>query len=114
MFDHLMSRYLIIPDEAYSVALPFEEAVHFIKFVAKENEYSITNDVLVIEISEGVFIRAQNSEWCIILIKWAEAETPDVLIKIIGTKEWEGLTRKHRSPINSFGDEKLARWKVGF
>ncbi len=114
MFDHLINPYLLNPDEAYSVAWPFDKVVGFVKFVAQESEYATTKDILAIEIPEGVFIRAQDVEWCKTLTGYAKDKKAGFPITIIGTKEWEGLTRKYRSPINSFGDEKLARWKVGF
>ena len=113
MHDYSISRYLFNPDEAYSIDLPFEEAVDFVQTIAKENEYP-TEYILIVELPEGVFIRTQTTEWCDTFADFANQESEYFRVKIIGTKLFTDLTRKYRDPIHLFGDRKLAMWKMGF
>lgn len=108
------SRYLLLPDEAYTTKMPFNEFVGFVKFSAMENNLDGLDDLLVIELPEGVFIRAANPGWCQTLTNHAEAEKKELPIEIIGSRKWTELTRRYRAPLQSFGNERLAMWKVGF
>ena len=114
MQSNSISPYLINPNEAYSIALPFDDVVDLVKYLAAEHDYSTSEDILVIELTEGVFIRTANPDWCDTLTEWVEEKNTELPIKIIGLKKWTDLTRKYRSPIQSFGDYKLAMWRVGF
>ena len=101
--------------EFYTSCSFMQPRVSGIKYVADENEeeqLNIEGNILVIETSEGVFIRAHTTQWCKRLTGVASEKA--VPLKIIGVKKWTEITRKYRAPINSYGDNKLAVWRVGF
>jgi hypothetical protein len=101
-----------IEDEAYHSKMSFERTVGFIKYLSDESKLSLDEYLLVVELKEGVFIRAQTTEWCEELNK--QAKETIIGLEKIGTTKWTELTRNYRAPLNSFGDERLAIWKVGF
>ncbi len=119
MFENLpdISKYTIFPDEAYTSDAPFDTTVGFLKFMANdpEEDLSLTDEILVIELKEGVFIRAKNTRWCEALTSLAQNPVKDYpALKIFPAKKIDDLVRNYRQPIESFGDYRLVRWKVGF
>lgn len=112
MFDFNRILNSGIADEAYHSKMSFERTVGFIKYLADESKLSLDEFLLVVELKEGVFIRAQTAEWCEELNK--QVKETNIDLEIIGITKWTDLTRNYRAPLNSFGDERLARWKVGF
>ncbi len=119
MFENLpdISKYTLFPDEAYTSDASYATTVGFLKFLANDpDEYlSLSDEILVFELKEGVFIRAKNTHWCerlTGLVKQPVKEYP--MLKIFPVKKLDDLTRNYRQPIDSFGDNRLVRWKVGF
>ena len=111
-FNRLLHSYFKIADEAYSSKMSFEKTTGFIKYLAEESKLSLAQSLLVVELKEGVFIRAQSPDWCEELTR--HAKETNIELEVIGITQWTELTRGYRAPLNSFGDERLARWKVGF
>lgn len=112
-----LSKFLLNPDEVYVSDTTYENTVGFLKFLASDHEESLplTEDVLVVELKEGVFIKATNSQWCETLSALAEKPSENFpVIKNIPSKRLDDLARNYRQPLNSFGDYRLLRWKVGF
>lgn len=114
-----INPYAFNPDEFYASSGTFDQTSAYIMTlsVIQENpdEYPTNESILVIEVKEGVFIRAKTVEWCNLLtsvVNEPEARFP--VLKIIPESKWNTITRAVRAPINSFGDERLAMWKVGF
>ncbi|HEY0580398.1 MAG TPA: hypothetical protein VGC75_06795 [Candidatus Nitrosocosmicus sp.] len=107
-----IEKYLFIPDEAYSFGEEFRKLAGIIRYYSADKNLESNKDVLAIETQEGVFVRVNSSEWCELFLELSKNK--EVPLKIIGTDKWKGITRKYRAPINSFGDEKLAMWRVGF
>ena len=120
MVDPELSPYLFNPDEAYSTGAGFDEIVRFIEYVSHERkkdndqEYQFFEDILVVQVSEGVFIRAKSKGWCELLSDLANDNKQFPLLSIISITKWESIMRIYKFPDKSFGNEKLARWKVGF
>ena len=119
MFDNLeqLSKYSLLPDEAYATDASFATTTGFLKFLANDPDenLSLTDEILVIELKEGVFIRAKNRGWCERLTTIAEQPVKDYpRLKILPPKKLDDLARDYRQPLNSFGDYRLLRWKVGF
>jgi hypothetical protein len=112
MFDFNRILNAGIADEAYHSKMSFERTVGFIKYLADESKLSIDKYLLVVELKEGVFIRTQSREWCEELTK--QTSELNIELEVIGIAKWTELTRNYRAPLNSFGDERLAIWKVGF
>jgi hypothetical protein len=111
-FNDLLTSHLGIADEAFLSKMSFERTVGFIKYLADELKLSLSENLLVVELKEGVFIRSQSSVWCEELTR--QSKENKIQIEAIGVTRWNDLTRNYRAPINSFGDERLVRWKVGF
>jgi hypothetical protein len=112
-------RYLINPDECYSSNSDFEQTFKLLEFQAANTgdaePLSLTDDVLIIETKDGVFIRVQDPRWCALLTGLAEhPENKIVALKIISQADWFSVTTKYRAPLQAHGNEKLARWRVGF
>lgn len=112
-------RYLLHPDKCYSSNSGFEQTTKLLEFLAANTgdgePLSLTDDVLIIETQEGVFIRAQDSKWCALLTNLAEhPENKIVALKIISQSDWFSVTTKYRAPLQALGNDKLARWRVGF
>ena len=103
------------PGEAFSSQLPFNDTVGFLKYTADEQGFSFDEGILVIEIDEGVFIRAYSTEWSDFLSTYPE-RTPagQRFFNVLPPGKWDTLTLKYRAPIQSFGDGRLVRWRVGF
>jgi hypothetical protein len=119
MFDNLpqLSQYDIFPDEAYTSDASFDQTVGFLKYYANDVEdgLSVTDDILVFELKEGVFIRAKNKRWCEALTALANQPVKDYpTLKLFPLKKLDDLTRNYRQPLDSFGDYRLVRWRVGF
>lgn len=80
-----------------------------------EEDLSLTDEILVIELKEGVFIRAKNTHWCETLTELVKNPVKDFpSLKIFPVKKLDDLARSYRHPIESYGDYRLLRWKVGF
>lgn len=110
--DKMLSQYFMNHDEAYSSTKSFDETVEFVEWIEGEIKEPIKNKILIIELKEGVFIRVQEFDWCEELTKLANSGEFD--LTVIGTEKFTELTRKYRDPIKSFGNEKIAIWKLGF
>ena len=112
------SPYLFEPNEVYSSKSSFDETVDLLKEISEtrtDANYPLTENILVIQIPEGVFIRAGTFEWCTALtelVKNPSAVLPS--LTIIPKARWNEMTIKYRGPIESFGDERLVRWRIGF
>ena len=104
----------LIQEACFTTSKSFDEVVSFIKYVSKEEDYPLNNDILVIEIPEGVFLKSRNKEWNDYLESHSVANTGSFELQKFSNKDWDNLTRKYRAPIQSFGDEKLAVWRIGF
>jgi hypothetical protein len=112
---HTTPGYLFHSDEAYEIKKPFYEVVDLVREKSIEEDYPLGKDILlVIQTSEGVFLRSKSSEWCEYFTSLAYRKDPDLGVRILEKGEWDTLTRKLKAPINSFGDERLAIWKIGF
>lgn len=111
-FNRLLNSQFGIADEAYLSKMGFERTVGFIKYLADESKLSLDEFLLIVELKEGVFIRAQTAGWCEELAR--QANETNIGLEVIGVTKWTELTRNYRAPLNSFGDERLAIWKVGF
>ena len=112
-----LSQYAIFPDEAYSTDSSFATTVGFLKFLANDPDenLSVTDEILVIELKEGVFIRSRNTAWSERLSSLVKQPVQDYpVLKLFPVKKLDDLVRDYRSPIDSFGDYRLLRWKVGF
>jgi hypothetical protein len=119
MFDNLpnLNPYDIFPDEAYTTDSSFDQTVGFLKYYASDAEdgLSITDDILVFELKEGVFIRAKSKRWCEVLTGLSQQPVKDYpALKLFPLKKLDDLTRNYRQPLNAFGDYRLVRWRVGF
>jgi hypothetical protein len=119
MFENLpdIGKYTLFPDEAYTSDAPFDKTVGFLKYMASdlEEDLSMTDEILVIELREGVFIRAKNTRWCEALTALANNPVKDFPgLKLFPTKKLDDLARAYRQPVESFGDYRLLRWKIGF
>ena len=105
------------PQSAYAISdLSFKSNANFIEtksFILDFMEkYGYTKkQLLIIDTPDGVFIRSKDDNWCKLL---DTSSAPGEEIKSL-TKmedgEWDAITKKHRSSINSFGNELLARWQ---
>ena len=104
----------LVPEVSYTTSKSFNEVVSFLKYVSKEEDYSLNNDILVIDTPEGVYIKSRNKDWNNYLESHEVANSGSFGLKKFNTRDWDILTRRYRAPINSFGDEKLAVWRVGF
>ena len=117
MFNYTpnFSQYLMNADECYSSGSSFEETCHLLEFLStyseeeKKEPLSLTENILVIETKEGVFIRAQEREWCEMLTALTKLEKDNPLkVKIIPLSDWNNLTIKYSNPMRSQGNERLA------
>jgi hypothetical protein len=113
------SRYLINPDECYASNSNFEQTLKLMEFLSANTgagePLSLTDDVLIIETNEGVFVRAQDPQWCALLTSLTEhPDNKIVALRVISQSDWFNVTTKYRAPLQSLGNDKLARWRVGF
>lgn len=112
-----LSQYIIFPDEAYATDASFATVVGFLKFLANDPDeaLAIADEILVVELKEGVFIRSKNAAWSERLTGLVKQPVQDYpTLKLFPVKKLDDLARDYRQPINSFGDYRLVRWKVGF
>lgn len=112
-----LSQYTIFPDEAYITDSSFETVVGFLKFLANDpdEDLAISDEILVVELKEGVFIRSKNSSWSERLTGLVKQPVRDYpTLKLFLVKKLDDLARDYRQPVASFGDYRLVRWKVGF
>lgn len=110
-------QFLFAPDQVFQSDTTFSNTVGFLKFIAAEPEenLSLDNEILVLELKEGVFIRTQNRDWATRLSGLAEQPVQDFpRLKPFPAKKLDDLARNYRQPMDSFGDYRLVRWKVGF
>ena len=112
----VFSQSFFQPDEAFSSPESYEKTLAFLTFISKDAETSLTlkEEILVVAIPEGVFIRARN-QWATLLSQIAAGKaTIHFPIKSLSIHEWTRLTRQYRDPVQSAGDRNLAVWRVGF
>ena len=119
MFENLpdIGKYTLFPDEAYTSDATYENTLGFLKYYANDSEglLSMTDEILVFALKEGVFIRAKNTAWCEALTALVNQPVKDYpTLKIFPTKKLDDLARNYRQPLHSFGDYRLIRWKIGF
>lgn len=119
MFDNLdsLSQFLLGQDEAYTSSTTFENTVGFLKFLAVDPEegLSLTDEIVVIKLREGIFIQTKNKAWNDRLTALVSHSVQDYpTLASFPTKKLDDLIRNYRQPLDSFGDERLVRWKVGF
>src|SRR5689334_5518455 len=107
--------YYANPDLCFVTNETFDQTVNWITVCVEDNpELPTKEDILVIEIPDGVFIRSLHPEWSISLAQLISHSVEGVpQLKEISLQQWNDMTTKYRGPINSFGDDHLARWKVG-
>lgn len=84
----------------------FETFKHYDKITIEKNN-------VVFEIQEGVFIITQLTDIIERLNTLSESETIK-FERLRDENQLLAMTTKYREPINSFGNDKLIRWKVGF
>lgn len=109
--------YAIFPDEAYTTDSSFATTVGFLKFLANDPDenLSVTDEILVVELKEGIFIRSRNAAWSERLTSLVKQPVKDYpILKLFPVKKLDDLVRDYRQPLDSFGDYRLVRWKVGF
>jgi hypothetical protein len=110
-----ITYYHFNPDESYSTSMSFPALVEYVQYTSGEKGFSLFEDLLIIQIPEGVFIRTTSREWCETFTHLAEKEiSKDWQFQILKEGEWDRLTTRYRAPIESFGDARLVRWRVGF
>lgn len=119
MFENLpdISRYAIFPDEAYTSDASFSKTVGFLKYLANDSDdtLSITDEILVFVLKEGVFIRSKNTAWSEALTALAKDPVKDYpTLKLFPVNKLDDMARNYRAPVDSFGDHRLVRWKIGF
>lgn len=119
MFENLpqFGQYDLFPEEAYLSDAPYDQTVGFLKYYASDSEegLSVTDDILVFELKEGVFIRTKNKQWCEVLTSLTKQPVKDYPnLKLFPINKLDDLARAYRQPLNSFGDYRLVRWRVGF
>ena len=114
-------QYMNGADECYKVHRPFDSAVILLEICAEEENIKINEKyVLVIEIPDGVYVRCQIPEVCIFFDEFAEFEYDESdndkleIEKLDSADDFTDLTKRHKAPINSFGNERLAIWRTGF
>lgn len=108
--DSAFGRYFLNSEEAYTSKLKYEDVVGFIKLSADELNIEDFDEILVIELNEGVFIKTAGRIWC----EYFDKTKDDSPVRIMNVQKFDEFARKYRAPIKSFGNEKLARWKLGF
>ena len=67
--------------------------------------------LLIIETPDGVFMRSKDDDWCKLLDTSSAFKEENKSLTKMEDGEWDAITKKHRSSINSFGNELLARWR---
>jgi hypothetical protein len=108
-----LHRFFKSGESAFSTKMQFEAVVHFIKYMADEMNLPLVKDkILILEISEGVFLKTAHVDWNDAIENISKEKEFDV--EPISDHELNELTSKHKYPINSFGNERLTRWRVGF
>jgi hypothetical protein len=111
------SQFLQFTDEVFTTETSYDKTVGFIKFLAADPDenLSLTDEILVMELKEGVFIRTGNAAWSkalMALVKEPNKAYP--IFKTYPPEKLDDLARNYRQPLDSFGDYRLIRWKVGF
>lgn len=112
-----LSRYAVFPDEVYTTYSSFATVVGFLKFLGNDPDenLSVTDEILVIQLKEGVFIRSKSTAWSERLTALANQPVKDYpALKLFPAKKLDDLARDYRQPVDAFGDYRLVRWKVGF
>jgi hypothetical protein len=80
----------------------------------KSEGYDIEN-ILAIEVPEGIFIKTDNLEWCDLINSFTDSQNETGFVTSpITEQQWNYITRKYRDPLQLFGNPKLGIWKVGF
>ena len=111
------SQFLQFTDDVFVTESPYDQTVGFIKFLAADPDenLSLTDEILVMELKEGVFIRTRNAAWSKALLALVQEPNKDYpIFKTFPAKKLDDLARNYRQPLDSFGDYRLIRWKVGF
>jgi len=105
----MLSKYAFQSDQAFkSFKWDFKQVVDFIKYYAKEKDVSSEDDILVLELKEGIFLRSKQYEFS----EFFDASEKD--FSKISNDEWKRLTQDIKQPLNQYGDTKLVRFKIGF
>ena len=102
----------LFTDACYAVQLGYDEALKLVQGAARYFELP-TDGILLIEVGDGVFARTRNADW-VRSRDTLKGENGQPWARSIGERQWTDLTTRHRAPLRSFGDDRLARWKVGF
>jgi len=102
-------------DEAFAAAASFEKTLGFLTYLSREAEnLSLEEDILLIAVKEGVYLRARN-RWAAALLSVAAGKAElHFPIKTMSVNEWTRITRQYRDPEQSAGDRALGFWRVGF
>jgi hypothetical protein len=99
-------------DSSYAVQLQYDEALKLVQGAARYFELP-ADGILLIEVSDGVFARTRDADW-VRALDTLTGENGQPWARPITERQWTDMTTRHRAPLRSFGDERLARWKVGF
>jgi hypothetical protein len=110
---HDLPNFLLVPELTFSTKMDFEKTANFLKYLATENDIPSFDDVLLIEIPDGVFLKTVSPKWNEVLHNLSDNNS-EYGITSVDPRKWNELTTRYRSPLRSMGNEKLARWRVGF
>jgi hypothetical protein len=98
-----MNPYIFDSVECYESNESFEETKLFLHTISSIND------------DPDVFIKSDSSDWSTILTEYTNDPVDETLrLKIIPVSTWDSMTSRTKYPINSFGDNRLVRWKIGF
>jgi hypothetical protein len=113
MHDMPFNPLLLNPELTFSTQMNFQLTVDLVKYLASEDDSMDFNDILILELNEGIFIKTASVKWSETISKLADNQS-EYKIFHLDARKWNDITSRYRSPLNSFGNEKLARWRVGF
>jgi hypothetical protein len=100
---------MLHPDKVFFTdKLSFEQMVELVKYKSQKENISITENILVLELKDGIYIRSKIFEFTELFI-----DSDDMLTDISG-EHFKQITRDIKFPINQFGDINLVRFKIGF
>lgn len=107
--DNPQSVYAIL-DLSFKSNAGFDETKSLILDLMDKYGYS-KKQLLIIDIPDGVFIRFKDDDWCKLLDASSTLKEDIKYLTKLEDGEWDAIIKKHRSPIHSFGNELLARWR---
>lgn len=99
-------------DLSFKSNADFNETKSFILDLMEKYRYD-KKQILIIDTPDGVFIRSKDEDWCRLLDDSSAVKEDSKHLTKMEAGEWDSITKKHRSPIHSFGNELLARWYAG-